>query len=579
MRVLRVITMVAIMSLTSVVAAVGDMPPGGTFTDDNGNVHEGYIEAIAAEGITIGCNPPINDEYCPKDFVTRGQMAAFLARALGLSDDGGVDWFGDDNGTVFEADINKLAQAAITLGCNPPDNDLFCPYDRVTRGQMAAFLVRAHGYTDPGPSDFFTDDNGSVFEADINKLAEAGITKGCNPPANDQYCPYSYVLRDEMASFLGRAEGLEPMVPPPAVELVIETVVSGLDYPVYATSPPGDPRLFVVEKGGYVRIVENDTLQPGVFLDVHTLVSGGSEQGLLGLAFHPDYAGNGLFYISYTDTGGDSRIVEYTVSGDPDVADAGSARNIFEVDQPYSNHNGGMIDFDADGYLLFGLGDGGSGGDPGEVAQDNTSLLGSLLRIGVDGDDFPTDPGRNYTIPQDNPYVGNSGADEIWAIGLRNPWRFSIDPDTGLLYIADVGQGAWEEINAEPLEDDGLNYGWDNYEGDQCYSDPSGPTDCGSAGLTFPIYQYSHAQGCSVTGGYVYRGDEVPDLKGHYFFADYCIGELRSFRYVGGEVESDRNWSSEFGSLGSVTSFGVDSQNRLYIMNSAGELLRLAASG
>jgi len=579
MRVLRVITMVAIMSLTSVVAAVGDLPPGGTFTDDNGNVHEGYIEAIAAEGITIGCNPPINDEYCPKDFVTRGQMAAFLVRALGLTDDGGVDWFGDDNGNVFEADINKLAQAAITLGCNPPDNDLFCPYDRVTRGQMAAFLVRAHGYTDPGPSDFFTDDNGSVFEADINKLAEAGITKGCNPPANDQYCPYSYVLRDEMASFLGRAEGLEPMVPPPAVELVIETVVSGLDYPVYATSPPGDPRLFVAEKGGYVRIVENDTLQPGVFLDVHTLVSGGSEQGLLGLAFHPDYAGNGLFYISYTDTDGDSRIVEYTVSGDPDVADAGSARNIIEVDQPYSNHNGGMIDFDADGYLLFGLGDGGSGGDPGEVAQDNTSLLGSLLRIGVDGDDFPTDPGRNYTIPQDNPYVGNSGADEIWAIGLRNPWRFSIDPDTGLLYIADVGQGAWEEINAEPLENDGLNYGWDNYEGDQCYSDPSGPTDCGSAGLTFPIYQYSHAQGCSVTGGYVYRGDEVPDLKGHYFFADYCIGELRSFRYVGGEVESDRNWSSEFGSLGSVTSFGVDSQNRLYIMNSAGELLRLAASG
>jgi len=577
MRVLRVITMVAIMSLTSVVAAVGDLPPGGTFTDDNGNVHEGYIEAIAAEGITIGCNPPINDEYCPKDFVTRGQMAAFLVRALGLTDDGGVDWFGDDNGNVFEADINKLAQAAITLGCNPPDNDLFCPYDRVTRGQMAAFLVRAHGYTDPGPSDFFTDDNGSVFEADINKLAEAGITKGCNPPANDQYCPYSYVLRDEMASFLGRAEGLEPMVPPPAVELVIETVVSGLDYPVYATSPPGDPRLFVAEKGGYVRIVENDTLQPGVFLDVHTLVSGGSEQGLLGLAFHPDYAGNGLFYISYTDTDGDSRIVEYTVSGDPDVADAGSARNIIEVDQPYSNHNGGMIDFDADGYLLFGLGDGGSGGDPGEVAQDNTSLLGSLLRIGVDGDDFPTDPGRNYTIPQDNPYVGNSGADEIWAIGLRNPWRFSID--TGLLYIADVGQGAWEEINAEPLENDGLNYGWDNYEGDQCYSDPSGPTDCGSAGLTFPIYQYSHAQGCSVTGGYVYRGDEVPDLKGHYFFADYCIGELRSFRYVGGEVESDRNWSSEFGSLGSVTSFGVDSQNRLYIMNSAGELLRLAASG
>jgi hypothetical protein len=443
---------------------------------------------------------------------------------------------------------------------------------------MAAFLVRAYGYTDPGPVDYFTDDEGNVFEADINRLARAGVTRGCNPPDNDQFCPYSYVQRDQMASFLGRAEGLDPIVPPPAAEPVIETVVTGLDYPVYATSPPGDPRVFVVEKGGYVRIVENDVLKPGVFLDVHNLVSGVGEQGLLSIAFHPDYASNGHFYISYTNTSGDSRIVEYSVSSDPEVADPGSARTILGLDQPYTNHNGGLITFDSDGNLLIGFGDGGSAGDPGEVAQDNTSLLGSLLRIGVDGDDFPGDPNRNYTIPAGNPFVGSSGADEIWAYGLRNPWRYSIDTASGLLYIADVGQASWEEIDVAPVSEAGLNYGWDNYEGDHCYADPSGPSDCSKTGLTFPVYEYSHAQGCSVTGGYVYRGDELPQLKGHYFFADYCRGELRSFRYLDGVLESEKNWSSEFGGLGRVTSFGIDSQNRLYIMNSAGDLMRLGAN-
>jgi hypothetical protein len=578
MRILSVSIVAAVVIASMTATAFADLPPGGTFTDDNGNVHEAYIEAIAAVGITRGCNPPINDEYCPSDDLARGEMAAFLVRTLGLTDDGGKDWFTDDDGSVFEADINKLAQARITRGCNPPANDQYCPQDRVTRGQMAAFLVRAYGYADPGAGDFFTDDEGDVFEVDINKLAQAGITKGCNPPANDQYCPYSYVQRDQMASFLGRAEGLDPIVPPLPAQPAIETVVTGLDYPVFATSPPGDARLFIVEKGGYIRIVAGDTLQPGDFLDVHTLVSGGGEQGLLGLAFHPDYAGNGLFYISYTNTAGDSRVVEYSVSSDPDVADAGSARTIIGVGQPYANHNGGMITFDADGYLLFGLGDGGSGGDPGEVAQDNTSLLGSLLRIGVDGDDFPSDAARNYTIPPDNPFVGTSGADEIWAYGLRNPWRFSIDAGSDLLYIADVGQGSWEEVDVAPRSDAAVNYGWDNYEGDHCYSDPAGATDCSTSGLTFPVYEYSHLDGCSITGGYVYRGDELPQLEGHYFFADYCRGELRSFRYVDGVVRSDRNWSAEFGSLGSVTSFGLDSQNRIYIMNSAGELLRLGAN-
>lgn len=185
----------------------------GTFTDDDGNIHEGNIEAIAAENITRGCNPPANTLYCPKQDVSRGAMAAFLVRALHLTDDGGKDWFSDDNGHLFENDINKLAAAGITKGCNPPDNTLYCPNEPVTRGAMAAFLVRGFGYTDNGGGDLFTDDNGSIFENDIDKLGTAGVTKGCNPPANTQFCPTAHVVRDTMASFLARALDLDPIVP------------------------------------------------------------------------------------------------------------------------------------------------------------------------------------------------------------------------------------------------------------------------------------------------------------------------------------------------------------------------------
>ncbi len=554
-------------------AAAATLPPGGTFVDDNGNVHEGFIEAIAAEGITLGCNPPANDRYCPSAFVTRDQMAAFLVRALDLTDDGGRDWFQDDDGSTFEADINKLAAAGVTVGCNPPANDNYCPGGNVTRGQMAAFLVRAYNYVDPGKGDWFSDDDGSTFEADIDRLATAGITVGCNPPANDRYCPNDLVRRDQMASFLGRAEGLTPMVPPPAVEPAIETVLTGLRRPVFATAPSGDDRLFIVEKAGYVRIMENDVLRSEAFLDIHDRVSGANEQGLLGMAFHPDYATNGLFYVSYTDNSGDSRIVEYEVSSDPYVADEATARLIIEVGQPANNHNGGMILFAPDGYLLFGLGDGGFGGDPQGNGQNTNTLLGSLLRIGVDEDDFPGDSNRNYSIPPDNPFVGASGADEIWAYGLRNPWRFSFDTDSNHLYIGDVGEGAREEIDAASYSLAGLNYGWNDLEGNRCY--PSG-TGCSTAGKTAPVLEYAHSYGCSVTGGYVYRGSEIPDLVGHYFYADYCAGDLLSFKYESGVVGNQRNWTSELGGIGRVTSFAVDSSDRLYILNEAGQVLRLA---
>ena len=205
--------------------AMAELPAGGTFTDDDGNIHEGNIEAIAAEAITRGCNPPTNDLYCPGDPVTRGQMAAFLVRAMGYTDDNGGDHFTDDDGSVFESDIDRLATADVTRGCNPPTNDEYCPADHVTRGQMAAFLVRAMGYTDDGGGDHFTDDDGSVFEADIDRLATAGVTVGCNPPANDRFCPDALVLRDQMASFLARALRLAPITPPPPTSSTSSTTL------------------------------------------------------------------------------------------------------------------------------------------------------------------------------------------------------------------------------------------------------------------------------------------------------------------------------------------------------------------
>ncbi len=572
MRTLSVSAFAGLLVLLTIATALADLPPGGSFADDNGNVHEGYIEAIAEAGITKGCNPPLNTEYCPSNPVTRGQMAAFLVRALGLTDDGGSDQFGDDDGSVFESDINKLATAGITKGCNPPTNDQFCPDSRVTREQMAAFLVRAYGYSG-GTTDYFGDDAGSIFQSDINHLAAAGITRGCNPPTNDSYCPTQSVRRDEMASFLGRAEGLTPMVPPPPNSPQIETIASNFDFPVLATSPTGDGRLFVVEKGGYIRIVQNDVRLSGAFLNISSLVSEASEQGLLGLAFHPQFATNDTFYVSYTNDSGDTRIVEYQVSADPNVADATSARPILSVDQPFTNHNGGMIMFDPDGYLLVGLGDGGSGGDPLNHGENTATLLGAMLRIDVDGDDFLSDANRNYAIPADNPFVGSAGADEIWAYGLRNPWRFSIDSDTGLLYIGDVGQGLYEEIDVAPADTAGLNYGWNSYEANHCYDTGDG---CNTAGKEFPAFSYGRSDGCSVTGGIVYRGSDFPELDGHYFFADYCRGELRSFYYDNGNVLASKNWASEFGGLGSITSFGLDSEDRLYILNSSGDLMRLA---
>jgi glucose/arabinose dehydrogenase len=345
--------------------------------------------------------------------------------------------------------------------------------------------------------------------------------------------------------------------------LAVEIVASGLSSPLYLISPPNDPRLFIVQKSGRVRIVENGQLLATPFLNLSGQVSTGTEQGLLSMAFHPNYASNGFFYVNYTDDLGDTQVVRYRVSTDPNRADASTATPILTLDQPFANHNGGHQMFGPDGKLWIGTGDGGSAGDPRRNGQNLNALLGKMLRIDVDA-------ATPYAVPPDNPFVGQAGArGEVWALGLRNPWRFAFDRVDGVLYIADVGQNRWEEINAVPLAAAGLNYGWNIMEGAHCY----GTATCNETGLTLPVVEYSHAEGCSVTGGLVYRGQRIPGIVGHYFYSDYCRGWLRSFRYQAGQVSDQREWN--VGSLGQVQSFGEDSGGELYILSANGNVYRI----
>lgn len=347
----------------------------------------------------------------------------------------------------------------------------------------------------------------------------------------------------------------------------LELVASGLAAPVFLTAAPGDTeRLFVVERSGRVVIIRDGAVLSTPFLDIQGLVSSGGERGLLSMAFHPDYSQNGEFFVDYTDVNGDTRVSRYRASGDPDVADAGSGEVILTVAQPYSNHNGGQLAFGPDGMLYIGLGDGGSGGDPLGNGQDTGTLLGSILRIDVDG-------GAPYGIPADNPFLGDAGArDEIWAYGLRNPWRFSFDRQIGDLYIGDVGQGAWEEVDVQPAGNErGANYGWNVMEGAHCYNAAS----CDQTGLVLPVLEYSHGEGCSITGGYVYRGSAVPILAGHYLYADYCSGWIRSFRYAGGEAVDNRDWSNVLEPGTSISSFGEDALGELYVLTLSGDVFRI----
>ncbi len=352
--------------------------------------------------------------------------------------------------------------------------------------------------------------------------------------------------------------------------LALVPVASGFSFPVFLTAPPGDTtRLFVVEKNGVIRIIKNGNTLPTPFLDITALTTRGSEQGLLGLAFTPDYASSGRFLVSYTAPGGGaaghSVIAFYQVSSDPDVALTVGAP-VLTLDQPFDNHNGGMIAFGPDSMLYLGFGDGGSGGDPNGTGQDRTDLLGSMLRV--------RELDTGYAIPSSNPWATHlTFRPELWNYGLRNPWRWSFDRQTGDLYIGDVGQGALEEVDVQPAgSTGGENYGWNTMEGKSCY----GASTCSKTGLTLPVLEYDHSQGCAITGGYVYRGAAVPAIQGLYFYSDYCTGFLRSFRWTGAGITEEKTWSA-LSLSGNVTSFGEDGRGELYLMTAGGQIYRFAA--
>lgn len=371
-----------------------------------------------------------------------------------------------------------------------------------------------------------------------------------------------------------------PVVAPLGNQYQWTPIASGFNSPVLVTNAgDGSGRLFVVEQDGFIFIIPKNGLAPtrdeDAFLDISSLLSqdvfqgGYTERGLLGLAFHPDFKDNGLFFIAHTDKAGQNIVIaRYHINAtDPNRVDLTSRKEILTIVHPQYDHNAGNIAFGKDGYLYIGVGDGGSQGDsPGKPAQDLNSLLGKMLRIDVDN-------GDPYSVPKDNPFVNGANAKpEIWAYGLRNPWRFSFDRQTGALYIGDVGQSDYEEIDFQPANDaGGENYGWNHYEGMHSYRGAAAPPN-----MTLPVAEYPHLIGCAVSGGYVYRGSDLPEIQGIYIFGDYCAGHTWTlFRNAADTwqvtpfVDTDRT----------ISSFGEDEQGELYLVDFKGTILRLTRAG
>jgi hypothetical protein len=353
----------------------------------------------------------------------------------------------------------------------------------------------------------------------------------------------------------------------------LEPVAAGLTDPLLAIAPSGDPRLFVVEQGGTIRIVADGQTLPDPFLDIQDRVA-----ALLGMAFHPRFDQNGLFYVNYVEPTGSTRVERYSVSANPDRADPSSALTILAIhhppvaEDPTLGHKGGHLEFGPDGTLYISVGDGSLGQDPLGNAQDTSNLLGALLRIDVDG-------GTPYAIPNDNPFRDTENArPEIWAYGFRNPWRFTLDGPANRIYIGDVGEQTWEEINIARIWDAGRNFGWNTMEGSSCFNAPA----CNTAGLTRPVVQWQHDEGCSVIGGYVYRGSTIPGLVGHYVYSDWCGGWLRSFAQTRVGPALEREW--DVPALPHVNSLGRDGAGELYVVRVSagglvgnGEVLRIVA--
>jgi glucose/arabinose dehydrogenase len=434
-------------------------------------------------------------------------------------------------------------------------------------------------------------------------LDPASVSPGAAPPATPPAAvPPEAVPPEAVPPEAVPPEAVPPEAVPPANDatapsclppegalagLRLTELVTGLEEPTFVTAAPGDPtRLYVLERGGAIRVVRDGLLLPEPFLDLRGRVATANEEGLVGLAFHPSYAENGRFFLHYAlldpargeDAGGDAdeQIVLSELArsqGDPDRADAGSERTLMIVEQPADIHLGGMLAFGPlDGMLYVSRGDGGTNGGP----QDTERLFGKMLRIDVDStaDDLP------YGIPE-----GNMGGDgvlpEIWSMGLRNPWRFSFDACTGDLYIGDVGENTFEEIDVEPANTPGRNYGWKQVEGTACVLDPeasdAAPATCDTSGFTPPTLTYPRDFGCAVTGGYVYRGQRIAALRGTYLYADFCFGNFGSFRFVDGQAIDAANITADInpGNVRRITSFGVDNAGELYVLSQAGGLYRI----
>ena len=382
------------------------------------------------------------------------------------------------------------------------------------------------------------------------------------PPATPTFEPTPFVPEATLPA--PTPEVVTAQLPHPG-DYALEAVASGLDRPVYLThSGDGSQRLFLVEKPGRVHLVRDGNLLPEPYLDIRNRVgSAGSEQGLLGLAFHPRFAENGQLFVDYTDLSGDTVISRLQADPSADQVEASSEKVLLRIDQPYPNHNGGQLAFGPDGFLYIGVGDGGSAGDPQGAGQRLDTRLGKILRLDVDH-------GDPYAIPPGNPWQGEAGPRaEIWAYGLRNPWRFSFDRATGEMWIGDVGQNQYEEIDLQPAGVGGLNYGWNSMEGLHAYQ--GGYRE----GLTLPVWEYDHTQGCSVTGGYIYRGQALPALLGVYLFGDYCAGTVWALART---PEGGWNAVALLATGLNISSFGEDAAGEVYLVDLGGGVYRLVGS-
>jgi glucose/arabinose dehydrogenase len=355
-------------------------------------------------------------------------------------------------------------------------------------------------------------------------------------------------------------------------EVTLATVFEGFNFqPSAVGAPVGDDRIFVMQRHGTIRVLDAErNLVEENFIDLtDRVLAGGIEQGLLGMAFHPDYVENGRFFVYYTDKSGNRQLSEFAVSADnPNLADPDSEKVIFEYEQPENatdiRHYGGNLLFGPDGYLWVSMGD---GADSRAQGQDPNTPYGTIVRIDVDS-------GDPYSVPPDNPFVDGGGLADVWAYGLRNPWRFSIDPVDGMIYIADVGHADQEEVNVVPIAEGGYNFGWSDMEGTRCFH----LTDCDPSDYTEPAVTYTHEEGLSITGGFVYRGAEIPELHGTYFYSDWVQQWIRGFRFVDGEVTEARDWTEDLGGpVGSITSFGLDGHGEMYAVTYEGGLYKFTA--